>query len=235
MLYQPTFLFILHIISSSHHFSSLACSLSVCLSNWQCAENKKDALATGTVPFMQQNLHVTQFSSCQRQDRCPINSSPKSSWIFYHRYSTCKTLNWGKSFLFLYCHPTHQTKFGSISARTQSTFISMTQFPFTVTLALVNISLYRFLKPRDWCNKLFVILPVITKIIVGLWYELMLYSYWELCHSYNHFTSTLATFVHLLYSHNHYQDNNIYCTFILTEFIHPLLSLLNAFVYPWYM
>ena len=40
------------------------------LSNWQFTENKKDPIATGIAPFMQQNLHVTQILSRQRQDRC---------------------------------------------------------------------------------------------------------------------------------------------------------------------
>ena len=59
-----TLLFTLHVIICSCHFSSLSCLH--CLSNWQSTKNKKDAIATGIACFMQQNLHVTQISSCQR-------------------------------------------------------------------------------------------------------------------------------------------------------------------------
>ena len=68
------------------------------------AENNRP-IATGIAPFMQQNLHATQISSFRRWDRCHwflLQKRPifKNVLIIYLGQSTCKTLNWVKSFLF---------------------------------------------------------------------------------------------------------------------------------------
>ena len=107
------------VISCPCHFSLFALSvkLTVCRKQKRCHCNWHGSF---------QNLHVTQISSHQRWDRCPINTSSKKqmSFFFYYWHSTCK------SFLFI---STCQIKSGWLSVRIRLTFISVAQFPFTVT------------------------------------------------------------------------------------------------------
>ena len=87
------------------------------------------------------SFYATKSACNTRRDKCPINSSSKSSQVFFlfffvflpPAYNTQDTSNWDKSFLFLYRRPTRQTKSGSLSARPRWTFIPVARFPFTYT------------------------------------------------------------------------------------------------------
>ena len=57
----------------------------------------------------------------------------KRLFFFYRRHSSRKIRRTVVSHFSLYHRSTCQTKFGSLSARTRGTFISVAQFPFTVT------------------------------------------------------------------------------------------------------
>ena len=99
------------------HLSSLA------LSNWRSAENKKDTIATGIAPFMQQNLHSIQISFLARRNKCPIDFSSKNRRVcffgfFNRRHSTHKIRRTEISRFSLYHCSTRQTKSGSFCKNT---------------------------------------------------------------------------------------------------------------------
>ena len=97
------------------HSTCYYMSLSLFFAHYVCQtrglqKTKKNTFATGIASFMQQNLHTTQISSCQKQDRCPINSSSKNVWVFYRRHSR-KTHRTEVNCFSLYPHSTRQTFF----------------------------------------------------------------------------------------------------------------------------